>query len=253
MAHKPTIRYTKTDEAPALATRSLLPIIEAFTKPSGIEVEPADISLVGRILANFPDALSDEQKVPDALSELGRLAKTPYANIIKLPNISASVPQLKAAIAELQENGFDVPDYPEEPETDAEQAIHDRYEVVKGSAVNPVLRQGNSDRRVPRAVKEYARNNPHPMGEWSSDSKTHVSTMGVGDFRANEKSVTVDRDMVVRIEQVHPDGEVTILKDDLALLEGEIIDASLMEKQALLDFLRTQVDEARDQGCSRCT
>ncbi|HJL27726.1 MAG TPA: NADP-dependent isocitrate dehydrogenase, partial [Polyangiaceae bacterium LLY-WYZ-15_(1-7)] len=180
---KPTILYTKTDEAPFLATYSFLPIIRAFTAPAGVEVELRDISLAGRILANFPEALKDDQKVPDALAELGRLAKTPEANIIKLPNISASVPQLKAAIAELQAQGFAVPDYPEEPETDEERAIAARYGKVKGSAVNPVLREGNSDRRAPKAVKEYARKNPHRMGKWTSDSKSHVATMEAGDFR----------------------------------------------------------------------
>src|SRR5881227_3338559 len=184
------IVYTLTDEAPALATQSLLPIIEAFAGAAGVEVEPADISLAGRILAQFPDRLDDDQRVPDHLTELGELAKTAEANIIKLPNISASVPQLKAAIAELQEQGFDVPDYPDEPADDEQREIRAHYDKVKGSAVNPVLRQGNSDRRAPASVKEYARKHPHSMGEWSSESKSHVSTMNDGDFRSTEHSVT---------------------------------------------------------------
>ncbi|MDE0569903.1 MAG: NADP-dependent isocitrate dehydrogenase, partial [Verrucomicrobiales bacterium] len=191
MSQPPTIIYTKTDEAPALATYSLLPVIQAFTKSSGISVEIRDISLSGRILANFQDCLKEDQQFNDALSELGELAKTSAANIIKLPNISASVPQLKAAISELQSNGFDVPEYPEDPGTDEESEAKGRYDRVKGSAVNPVLREGNSDRRAPSAVKEYARNNPHRMGEWSADSKTEVATMGVDDFCSNEKSITV--------------------------------------------------------------
>jgi len=199
MTNKPTIFYTKTDEAPLLATYSLLPILRAFTAPAGIEVELPDISLAGRILASFPEALTDEQRVSDALAELGQLAKTPEANIIKLPNISASVPQMKAAVAELQAKGFAVPDYPEEPKTDEERAIAERYAKVKGSAVNPVLREGNSDRRAPQAVKEYARANPHPMGKWTSASKTQVSTMSAGDFFHNEKSVTVPAATTVRI------------------------------------------------------
>src|SRR5689334_17991784 len=185
------IIYTLTDEAPALATHSFLPIIETFAGVAGVEVEPSDISLAGRILAQFPDRLDDEQRVPDALAELGELAKTPEANIIKLPNISASVPQLKAAIAELQEHGFDLPDYPDNPSDDEQREIRARYDKVKGSAVNPVLRQGNSDRRAPASVKEYARNHPHSMGEWSGESKSHVSTMSEGDFRSTEESVTV--------------------------------------------------------------
>ena len=192
MPTKPTIIYTKTDEAPALATRSLLPIIKAFTKSSGINIETRDISLAGRIIANFPENLSEGQRIGDALAELGELARTPEANIIKLPNISASIPQLTDAIAELQSHGHDIPDYPEEPETDEEEEIQARYGKVLGSAVNPVLREGNSDRRAPKAVKEYARNNPHPMGEWSPDSKTNVAHMDGGDFFSNEQSVTID-------------------------------------------------------------
>ncbi|HJK95145.1 MAG TPA: NADP-dependent isocitrate dehydrogenase [Polyangiaceae bacterium LLY-WYZ-15_(1-7)] len=245
---KPTILYTKTDEAPFLATYSFLPIIRAFTAPAGVEVELRDISLAGRILANFPEALKDDQKVPDALAELGRLAKTPEANIIKLPNISASVPQLKAAIAELQAQGFAVPDYPEEPETDEERAIAARYGKVKGSAVNPVLREGNSDRRAPKAVKEYARKNPHRMGKWTSDSKSHVATMEAGDFRHTEKSVTLPKATTVRIEHEAKDGTKTVLKDGLALQEGEILDAATMSKKALVAFLEAQVKDAKEKG-----
>jgi isocitrate dehydrogenase len=248
MTQKPTILYTKTDEAPLLATYSLLPILRAFTAPAGVAVELPDISLAGRILASFPEALTGAQRVDDALAELGRLAKTPEANIIKLPNISASVPQMKAAVAELQAKGFAVPDYPEEPETDEERAIAQRYGKVKGSAVNPVLREGNSDRRAPHAVKEYARANPHPMGAWTSESKTHVSTMSAGDFFHNEKSVTLPEATAVRIEHVAKDGSTTVLKDGLALLEGEILDGTYMSKEALLAFLREQVGDAQALG-----
>ena len=248
MTQKPTILYTKTDEAPLLATYSLLPILRAFTAPAGVAVELPDISLAGRILANFPEALTEEQRVGDALAELGRLAKTPEVNIIKLPNISASVPQMKAAVAELQAKGFAVPDYPEEPKTDEERAIAQRYGRVKGSAVNPVLREGNSDRRAPHAVKEYARANPHPMGAWTSESKTHVSTMSAGDFFHNEKSVTLPEATTVRIEHVAKDGSTTVLKDGLALLEGEIVDGTYMSKEALLAFLREQVGDAQALG-----
>ncbi|MGB5414144.1 MAG: NADP-dependent isocitrate dehydrogenase, partial [Polyangiales bacterium] len=248
MTQKPTILYTKTDEAPLLATYSLLPILRAFTAPAGVAVELPDISLAGRILASFPEALKRDQRIDDALAELGRVAKTPDANIIKLPNISASVPQLKAAVAELQRKGFAVPDYPEEPKTAEERAIAQRYGKVKGSAVNPVLREGNSDRRAPLAVKEYARANPHPMGAWSSNSKTHVSTMGAGDFFHNEKSITLPAATSVRIEHVAKDGKTTILKDSLALLEGEILDGTFMSKNALLAFLGEQVKEAQALG-----
>jgi len=248
MTQKPTILYTKTDEAPLLATYSLLPILRAFTAPAGIAVELPDISLAARILANFPEALTEDQRVDDALAELGRLAKTPEANIIKLPNVSASVPQMKAAVAELQAKGFAVPDYPEEPKTDEERAIAQRYSKIKGSAVNPVLREGNSDRRAPHAVKEYARANPHPMGAWSSDSKTHVSTMIAGDFFHNEKSITLPAATTVRIEHVAKDGTTTVLKDGLALLEGEILDGTYMSKEALLAFLREQVGDAQALG-----
>ncbi len=244
----PTIIYTHTDEAPALATYSFLPIIKGFTNGTGINVETRDISLSGRIIANFPDYLTDDQKIGDALAELGRLAKTPEANIIKLPNISASVPQLKAAIAELQAKGYKLPDYPEEPANPEEAEILARYNKVKGSAVNPVLREGNSDRRAPKAVKEYARQNPHRMGKWSSDSKSHVSTMSSGDFFSNEKSVTVPNATTVRIEHVGADGTTTTLKDGLALQAGEIIDSTFMSKKALVAFLDEQVADARDKG-----
>jgi len=248
MTQKPTILYTKTDEAPLLATYSLLPILRAFTAPAGIAVELPDISLAGRILANFPEALTKEQRIDDALGELGRLAKTPEANIIKLPNISASVPQMKAAVAELQAKGFAVPDYPEEPKTDEEREIAQRYGKVKGSAVNPVLREGNSDRRAPHAVKEYARANPHPMGAWTNQSKTHVSTMRAGDFFHNEKSITLPAATTVRIEHVAKDGSTTVLKDGLALLESEILDGTYMSKEALLAFLRQQIGDAQALG-----
>jgi len=248
MTQKPTILYTKTDEAPLLATYSLLPILRAFTAPAGVAVELPDISLAARILANFPESLTEEQRVDDALGELGRLAQTPEANIIKLPNVSASVPQMKAAVAELQAKGFAVPDYPEEPKTDEERAIAERYGRVKGSAVNPVLREGNSDRRAPHAVKEYARANPHPMGAWTGASKTHVSTMSSGDFFHNEKSVTVPAATSVRIEHVATDGSTTVLKDRLGLLAGEILDGTYMSKEALLAFLREQVADAKALG-----
>ena len=248
MTQKPTILYTKTDEAPLLATYSLLPILRAFTAPADVAVELPDISLSGRILANFPEALTEAQRVDDALAELGRLAKTPEANIIKLPNVSASVPQMKAAVAELQAKGFAVPDYPEDPKTDEERAIAQRYGKVKGSAVNPVLREGNSDRRAPHAVKEYARANPHPMGAWTRESKTHVSTMSAGDFFHNEKSITLPAATTVRIEHVAKDGSTTVFKDGLALLEGEILDGTYMSKQALLSFLREQVADAKALG-----
>ena len=242
------IMYTKTDEAPALATRSFLPIVKAFTKSSNIEIETKDISLAGRILANFSDYLTKEQQVEDALAFLGDLAKKPEANIIKLPNISASVPQLKAAIKELQALGYALPDYPEEATTDEEKAVLARYNKVKGSAVNPVLREGNSDRRAPKAVKNYAKKNPHSMGAWSSDSKTHVSTMTEGDFAHSEKSVTVPNATNVQIVHTDDNGNKTILKDNLSLLAKEVIDASVMSKKALLTFLDEQVNDAKDKG-----
>ncbi|WP_299902287.1 NADP-dependent isocitrate dehydrogenase [uncultured Aquimarina sp.] len=242
------IVYTKTDEAPALATYSFLPIVKKFTKAANIEVETKDISLAARILAVFPENLSDKQKQANALAELGELALKPEANIIKLPNISASVPQLKAAIAELQLQGFNIPNYPEEPENDSEKEIKGRYDKIKGSAVNPVLREGNSDRRAPKPVKQYARKNPHSMGAWSSDSKTHVATMSSGDFRSNEKSVTMANAGDVKIELVGTDGNTTILKEKTALLEGEIIDATVMSKKALIAFLEEQVADAKEKN-----
>ncbi len=248
MPETPTIIYTRTDEAPALATYSLLPIIQAFAGPSGVTVTTRDISLAGRILANFPDHLREEQRIDDALAELGRLTQDPAANIIKLPNISASVPQIKAAVAELQAHGYAVPDYPEEPENEAEQATKARYDKIKGSAVNPVLREGNSDRRAPGAVKQYARSNPHSMGSWSSESRTHVATMSSGDFRSNELSVTLAAATSVRIEHIGEDGSATLLRDGLDLREGEVIDATVMSRSALLDFLTSQIEDARSSG-----
>ncbi len=245
MSQAPKIIYTKTDEAPALATRSFLPIVKAFVESSGINIETKDISLAARILAVFPDFLNDDQRVSDDLAYLGELAKTPEANIIKLPNISASVPQLKAAIAELQAQGFGIPNYPDEPENDTEKDTKSRYDKIKGSAVNPVLREGNSDRRAPKAVKNYAKKNPHSMGAWSSESKSHVATMEAGDFAHNEKSVTISEATTVTIEHVDANGTVTTLKDNLALLQGEIIDATVMSKKALLSFLDTQVADAK--------
>ncbi|MDT4911167.1 MAG: isocitrate dehydrogenase [Pseudonocardiales bacterium] len=242
------IIYTQTDEAPALATQSLLPIIEAFAAPAGVEVELRDISLAGRILAQFPDRLTADQRVPDALAELGELATTPEANIVKLPNISASVPQLKAAIAELSEQGYDLPDYPENPSSDEEREIRARYGKVMGSAVNPVLREGNSDRRAPASVKAYAKKHPHSMGAWSAESKSHVSTMSDGDFRSTEKSVTVGAAGSVRIEHAAGSGEVTVLKERTPVLPGEVLDASVMRRAALDAFLAAQVAEAREQG-----
>jgi isocitrate dehydrogenase len=242
------IIYTHTDEAPALATQSLLPIVGAFAAVAGVDVELRDISLAGRILAQFPDRLTDEQRVSDDLAELGELATTPEANIIKLPNISASVPQLKAAVTELQEQGYDIPDYPDEPADDEQRETRERYDQVKGSAVNPVLREGNSDRRAPAPVKAYARNHPHSMGDWSSDSRSHVSTMGEGDFRSTERSLTVAQEGEVRIEHVAPDGTVTVLKPDIPVLAGEVLDAAVMRHTALMTFLARQVAEAKRQG-----
>lgn len=242
------IIYTKTDEAPALATYSLLPIVKVFTKSSGISIETRDISLAGRILASFSDFLKDDQKQSDALAELGELVNTPEANIIKLPNISASVPQLKGAIKELQSKGYALPDYPDEPENDKEKSIKVRYDKIKGSAVNPVLREGNSDRRAPKAVKNYAKKNPHSMGKWSSSSKSHVATMTEGDFSHNEKSVTLTDATTVSIEHIDANGSSTILKSKLALQKGEIIDASVMQKNALLRFLESQVQDAKEKG-----
>ncbi len=242
------IIYTLTDEAPALATRSLLPIIRTFAAACDVDVESRDISLAGRIIASFPDYLQSDQQLGDALEELGELAKTPAANIIKLPNISASVPQLKDAIEELQAKGFAVPDYPDEPKSPAETAIKQRYAKVLGSAVNPVLREGNSDRRAPKAVKEYARKHPHSMGAWSADSKTGVATMSSGDFRANEKSTTITKAGDVKIELVASDGTVTTLKDSVPVLAGEVIDATVMNVAALKEFLNQQISEAKANG-----
>ncbi|WP_459211673.1 NADP-dependent isocitrate dehydrogenase [Aquimarina rhabdastrellae] len=239
------IIYTKTDEAPALATYSFLPIVQAYTKAANIVIETKDISLAGRIIANFPENLTEEQRQADALAELGALAKTPEANIIKLPNISASIPQLKATIKELQSQGYDLPNYPEEPQNDAEKQIKARYDKIKGSAVNPVLREGNSDRRAPKPVKQYAKNNPHSMGAWSADSKSHVATMTSGDFRSNEQSVTIADNTNAKIEFVNANGEVTVLKESIALLNGEIIDATVMSKKALLAFLEAQIADAK--------
>jgi isocitrate dehydrogenase len=242
------IIYTHTDEAPALATQSLLPIVRAFAATCDVEIETRDISLAGRVLANFSDHLKEEQRISDALAELGELAKKPEANIIKLPNISASIPQLKATITELQGDGFAVPNYPDEPATSEEEAIKAKYDKIKGSAVNPVLREGNSDRRAPNAVKQYAKKNPHSMGAWSSDSKTHVATMGENDFRSNEKSCTIESDGSVKIEHTAADGTVTVLKESIPVLAGEVIDSTFMSKKALTAFLTEQVAEAKSQG-----
>ncbi|HEX4106625.1 MAG TPA: NADP-dependent isocitrate dehydrogenase [Solirubrobacteraceae bacterium] len=242
------IHYTHTDEAPALATRSLLPILRAFAAEAGVEVELRDISLAGRILAQFPESVTAEQRVTDALGELGALAKTPDANIIKLPNISASVPQLKAAVAELQSQGYAIPDYPEDPADEQQREIRARYDRVKGSAVNPVLREGNSDRRAPASVKAYARSHPHSMGAWSSQSRSHVSTMTDGDFRSTERSVTLAAPGAVRIEHVGADGAVTVLKERTEVLEAEILDAAVMRASALNAFLAEQIAEAKAQG-----
>jgi isocitrate dehydrogenase len=246
--NKAKIIYTLTDEAPALATQSLLPIIEAFTSAAGVTVEPRDISLAGRILAGFPEFLTEAQRVPDALSELGALTLQPEANIIKLPNISASMPQMKACIAELQAKGFKLPDDPEEPATAEEQSIKARYNKIKGSAVNPVLREGNSDRRCAAAVKQYAKNNPHRMGVWSTDSKSVVSSMSANDFFGNEKSVTVPEATTVKIELVTADGNAIVLKDNLALKAGEVFDGTFMSVQALEKFLAEQIAETKKAG-----
>ena len=239
------IIYTKTDEAPALATRSFLPIVKAFVKSSGINIETRDISLAARILAVFPDFLNEDQYVSDDLAILGELAKSPDANIIKLPNISASIPQLKAAIKELQSQGFAIPNYPDEAANDAEKDIKSRYDKIKGSAVNPVLREGNSDRRAPKAVKNYAKKNPHSMGAWSSDSKTHVATMDAGDFFHNEKSVTLPEATSIKIVHTDSHGTATVLKDSFKLLKGEIIDATVLSKTALVSFLEAQIADAK--------
>lgn len=242
------IIYTHTDEAPALATYSFLPVIEAYASTAGVEVETRDISLAGRIIALFGDRLTPEQQIGDALAELGELAKTPEANIIKLPNISASVPQLKAAIAELQGQGYDLPDYPDDPQSDADRDVRARYDKVKGSAVNPVLREGNSDRRAPLSVKNYARKHPHSMGAWSSDSATNVATMGADDFRSNEKSVVIEADTTVSIQHVGADGTTSELKGAFPVLAGEIVDGTVMRAAALDEFLAAQVARAKAEG-----
>ncbi|WP_256107258.1 NADP-dependent isocitrate dehydrogenase [Streptomyces sp. ODS05-4] len=240
-----TIIYTHTDEAPALATHSFLPVIQAYASTAGVGVETRDISLAGRIIASFPEYLKEEQRIPDALAELGELAKTPQANIIKLPNISASIPQLKAAVAELQEQGYALPAYPDDPKTDEEREIRARYDKVKGSAVNPVLREGNSDRRAPASVKNYAKNHPHRMGAWTSDSKTEVAHMTENDFRSTEKSATVEKDGTLRIELVGDDGTTTVLRESVPVLAGEVVDASVMRVAALREFLTAQVARAK--------
>ncbi|MBT2530897.1 NADP-dependent isocitrate dehydrogenase [Arthrobacter sp. ISL-48] len=242
------IIYTHTDEAPMLATYSFLPIIEAFASTAGVEVETRDISLAGRIIAVFGDYLTPEQQIGDALSELGELAKTPEANVIKLPNISASIPQLKAAIAELQSKGYSLPDYPDNPSSDEETAVRSRYDKIKGSAVNPVLREGNSDRRAPLSVKNYARQNPHSMGAWTPDSKTNVATMGKDDFRSNEKSVVIESEGTIAIQLVREDGSVKVLKKAFPVLAGEVIDGTVMRAAALDEFLAAQVARAKEEG-----
>jgi isocitrate dehydrogenase len=242
------IIYTETDEAPALATYSLLPIVKTFTEAAGVDVETRDISLAGRIIASFPDNLTDEQRQGDALEELGQLAKMPEANIIKLPNISASIPQLNAAIKELQAQGYDLPDYPEEPANEAEQQIKARYAKVLGSAVNPVLREGNSDRRVAGPVKEYARNNPHSMGSWSADSRSHVAHMNDGDFYSSEQSAVISTAGDVKIVHTAADGTVTVLKEKTSVLEGEVIDAAVMNRNALRAFFEKETQDAKEQG-----
>lgn len=248
MTQTSKIIYTQTDEAPALATYSFLPIVQSFTKAANVDLETKDISLSGRILAQFPDRLKEDQRISDALAELGELAKRPEANIIKLPNISASIPQLKAAIKELQEKGYALPNYPDEPVNDEERETQARYDKVKGSAVNPVLREGNSDRRAPKAVKNYAKKNPHSMGEWDSDSKSHVATMGKGDFYSNEKSLTISKEQDVTIELKDKSGNSKVLKKGLHLLEGEIIDGTYMSRKALVSFLEEQIRDANEKG-----
>ncbi|NVM98168.1 NADP-dependent isocitrate dehydrogenase [Arthrobacter sp. SDTb3-6] len=242
------IIYTHTDEAPMLATYSLLPIVQAFASTAGVEIETRDISLSGRIIAVFGDYLAEDQRIEDALAELGALAKDPDANIIKLPNISASIPQLKAAIAELQGQGYALPDYPDDPSTDEEKDVRARYDKIKGSAVNPVLREGNSDRRAPLSVKNYAKANPHSMGAWSADSKTNVATMSAGDFRHNEKSVVIPADDKIKIQFVATDGTVTVLKDSFPVLADEIVDGTVMNAAALDEFLKAQVARAKKDG-----
>ena len=248
MSTQQTIIYTLTDEAPALATFAFLPIVEAFVQPAGVRLEKSDISVAARILGTFPECLTPEQRVPDTLAELGRKTLEPDANIIKLPNISASVPQLVAAIKELQGKGYRIPDYPEDPKTDADKAIRARYAKCTGSAVNPVLREGNSDRRAPRAVKEYARKNPHSMGEWAQASRTHVSHMHGGDFYHGEKSLTLDRARDVKMELITQSGKTLVLKPNVKLLAGEVVDSMFMSKKALCEFYEREIDDARKYG-----
>ncbi|MGJ3236759.1 NADP-dependent isocitrate dehydrogenase [Marivirga sp.] len=248
MSKTAKILYTKTDEAPALATYSFLPIVKAFTDSAGVAVETRDISLAGRIISQFPERLKPEQQIKDDLAELGEIAKTPEANIVKLPNISASVPQLKAAIRELQSLGYDLPDYPDEPNSDDEKKVKAKYDNVKGSAVNPVLREGNSDRRAPKAVKEFAKKHPHSMGEWSKDSKSHVASMSEGDFYGSEKSLTLPSATEVKIDLKTKSGDIKNLKSGLKLQEGEIIDAAVMSASSLRSFLKTQKEEAKKAG-----
>ncbi|MFF9087686.1 NADP-dependent isocitrate dehydrogenase [Streptomyces sp. NPDC014991] len=243
-----TIIYTYTDEAPALATHSFLPVIRAYAAQAGVPVETRDISLAGRIIAVFPEYLNEDQRIPDALTELGELAKTPAANIIKLPNISASIPQLKAAVAELQGKGYALPDYPDDPKTDEERDIRARYDKVKGSAVNPVLREGNSDRRAPASVKNYAKAHPHRMGAWSAESRTDVATMGENDFRSTEKSVVIAEDGALRIELVGEDGTTTVLRESVPVLKDEVVDASVLRVAELNTFLAAQVARAKEEG-----
>jgi isocitrate dehydrogenase len=242
-----TIIYTQTDEAPALATASLLPVIGAFTAAAGVEVELRDISLAARVLSSFPEALTEDQRFTDDLAELGALVERPEANVIKLPNVSASIPQLKATIEELRSKGYMVPEYPDEPKTDADKDVQARYDKIKGSAVNPVLREGNSDRRAPASVKNFARSHPHRMGAWSPDSKSHVSHMSGGDFYGNEQSVTIAEAGSLKIELVGADGTTTVLKDSIPVIEGEVVDATFMSAKALDEFLAAQLADAKAQ------
>ncbi|MFZ9655330.1 MAG: NADP-dependent isocitrate dehydrogenase, partial [Limnohabitans sp.] len=248
MSKQPTIIYTLTDEAPLLATQAFLPVIRTFTAPAGVNVETSDISVAGRILGEFADVLKPEQRVPDNLAELGRLTLLPDTNIIKLPNISASVAQLTSAIKELQSKGYALPDYPDAPKNDAEKAIKARYAKCIGSAVNPVLREGNSDRRAPKAVKEYARKNPHSMGEWSQASRSHVSHMHNGDFYHGEKSLTLDRARDVKMELITKSGKTTVLKPKVSLLKDEVVDSMFMSKKALLAFYEKEIEDAHKTG-----
>ena len=243
----PKIIYTHTDEAPALATYSFLPILQAFAKAAGVSVETRDISLAGRVIASFPEDLTEDQQIGDALAELGEMTLLPEANIIKLPNISASIPQLQATIAELQQAGLAVPDYPTDPQTSEDEAIRERYDKIKGSAVNPVLREGNSDRRAPRAVKQFAQKFPHSMGGWSSTSQTHVATMGDNDFRSNEKSITAATDTTLRIQHTSVEGTVSILKE-VQVTSGEIVDATFMSVRHLRAFLDEQLEDSKKRG-----